>query len=223
MTLSHTACLSMLSLQDSNNSVVHSEWRTQHFQFLRAAVVEGSECLDHVGWKWWKKQTPDVPQAQLEIVDIWHFYLSAALMSADGSHDGAAHALLNPLVRKENSLIFDGQTFAFSTMSLLEKIEILIGLATVRRISTPLFDSILKDLGLSWNALSIMYIGKNALNRFRQAHGYAQGTYQKIWAGEEDNVHLLKIMVRANDQEDVLGFVMQELDVAYQTLCGDPS
>ncbi len=39
-----------------------------------------------------------------------------------------------------------------------------------------------------------MYIGKNVLNRFRQSHGYKDGSYQKQWHGREDNEHLIEVL-----------------------------
>jgi hypothetical protein len=37
------------------------------------------------------------------------------------------------------------------------------------------------------------YVGKNVLNAFRQDHGYKAGTYDKLWQGREDNVHLVEL------------------------------
>ncbi len=77
--------ISMLELQDKMNSKVHANWRDQEFEWYRAIWVECAELLDHYGWKWWKKQTPDVDQIALELVDIWHFGLSLMLMSGDSA------------------------------------------------------------------------------------------------------------------------------------------
>ena len=52
----------------------------------------------------------------------------------------------------------------------------------------------MKDCELGWTALYCQYVGKNVLNFFRQDHGYKQGTYQKIWNGQEDNEYLVKIL-----------------------------
>jgi hypothetical protein len=40
---------------------------------------------------------------------------------------------------------------------------------------------------LNLDQLYRLYVGKNILNRFRQDHGYKEGTYVKIWNGLEDN------------------------------------
>lgn len=39
-----------------------------------------------------------------------------------------------------------------------------------------------------------LYFGKNVLNAFRQNNGYKEGTYIKIWNGEEDNVVMMRIL-----------------------------
>ena len=48
--------------------------------------------------------------------------------------------------------------------------------------------------GLNLDALYKLYVGKNILNKFRQDHGYKEGTYIKIWNGEEDNVTMQSIL-----------------------------
>ena len=82
-----TPILTMLNLQDSMNTRVHPEWRTQGYEWYRAIWVECAELMDHYGWKWWKKQQPDWEQVKLELIDIWHFGLSDLLMQ----HEDAGH------------------------------------------------------------------------------------------------------------------------------------
>jgi hypothetical protein len=52
----------------------------------------------------------------------------------------------------------------------------------------------MKRFELTWNVLYELYIAKNVLNMFRQANGYKDGTYVKIWDGLEDNVILMDII-----------------------------
>jgi hypothetical protein len=54
--------------------------------------------------------------------------------------------------------------------------------------------------GLNLDALYKLYIGKNILNQFRQDHGYKEGSYIKIWNGEEDNVTMQRVL---EENEDV--------------------
>jgi len=77
--------VAMLELQDAMNTKVHEQWRIQGFEWYRAIWIECAELMDHYGWKWWKKQTPDKEQVTLELIDIWHFGLS--LMMEQESED----------------------------------------------------------------------------------------------------------------------------------------
>ncbi|WZB64147.1 dUTPase [Achromobacter xylosoxidans] len=86
----------MLKLQDHLNSMINPAWVTSGSRFLRAAFVESAEALEHHGWKWWKKQTIDLPQVQMELVDILHFYLSHTIVQAGGSIEGAGRADARP-------------------------------------------------------------------------------------------------------------------------------
>jgi hypothetical protein len=47
---------------------------------------------------------------------------------------------------------------------------------------------------LNLDSLYKLYVGKNILNQFRQDHGYKEGSYIKIWNGEEDNVTMQRIL-----------------------------
>jgi hypothetical protein len=44
-----------------------------------------------------------------------------------------------------------------------------------------------------------LYVGKNILNQFRQDNGYKDGSYIKIWAGEEDNVVMKRVLDDSSD------------------------
>jgi len=54
-------------------------------------------------------------------------------------------------------------------------------------------------VGLSFEELYRLYIGKNALNQFRQEHGYKEGSYRKIWNGKEDNEVMQEILEEEPD------------------------
>ena len=71
------AIVNMLRMQHRMNTRVHEDWIAQRFEWYRATWIECGELMDHVGYKWWKKQTPDMEQVRLEVVDIWHFGMSA--------------------------------------------------------------------------------------------------------------------------------------------------
>lgn len=134
-------------------------------------------------------------QLRMELVDIWHFVLSAAIQQKHGNVALARLEMLNELNLHQKSVHFDNQYYLLTQLSLLEKLDLLVGLATSRRTNLALFESILSDCDMDWTMLYKQYVGKNVLNMFRQDHGYKAGTYIKIWEGREDNEHLVEILL----------------------------
>ena len=195
--LSSEQASTMLSLQESMNSKVDPDWIKARYPYLRAVAIEGSEAIEHHGWKWWKKQDKDLAQLQMELIDIWHFLLSEILLRHDGDQEKALSSLLGALSKvKEQDLInFDGQKIQVNSCDLVSKLELLIATAISRRIELALFGAIMMDCELSWTDLYSQYVGKNVLNMFRQDNGYKEGTYKKIWDGKEDNEHLVDILI----------------------------
>ena len=209
----------MLSLQAKNNAVVHPDWLKKGWPFLRAVVVEGAEGMEHVGWKWWKAQTPDWAQAQLELVDIWHFILSDAIVAHQGDLSRAAQTLKEASEENSGEVGFDGQTYRLETLDLVRKFELTIGLAAARRFHVGLFQSMMEDADLNWTSMFKTYVGKNVLNQFRQANGYKDGSYQKVWAGEEDNVHLDRLLRQMDGADEKMPEKLwQALTDAYKSL-----
>ena len=182
----------MLVLQAQMNAKVNPHWLNAGYPYLRAVVVEGAEAMEHHGWKWWKKQTCDMEQLQMELVDIWHFTLSHILLDVGGNAAPAIDFLLQE--DDTSSPRFDDRTWRLAELDLVTRLELNIGLAVARRISIPLFASLLADSGMDWKELFCQYVGKNVLNFFRQDHGYKDGSYRKLWGGREDNEHLVEIM-----------------------------
>ena len=172
MRINRDQITSMLEMQSGMNAKVNPAWLDAGYPFLRAVVVEGGEAMDHKGWKWWKHQEADLSQVQMELVDIWHFLLSAILIEARGDIKAAAEwvekriaALDGQEARK--AWIFEKE-YRLDNMDPIEKLELLIGFSVFRKISIPLFDAILEDCQMSWQDLFRQYIGKNVLNFFRQ-------------------------------------------------------
>ena len=186
----------MLSLQTSMNAKVDPNWVEARYPYLRAVVIEGAEAIEHHGWKWWKKQEKDLPQLQMELIDIWHFILSEILLRNQADQDKSLTALTDLLSDSStlNVIHFDNQQFLINELDLIAKFELLIALSVSRRIELALFASIMTDCEISWTELYCQYVGKNVLNMFRQDNGYKEGTYQKIWNGREDNEHLVEII-----------------------------
>lgn len=188
----------MLALQASMNARVDPNWVVAKYPYLRAVVIEAAEAIEHHGWKWWKHQDKDLPQLQMELIDVWHFILSELLLENQGEQAESLRqlrALLDEAQHKA-SINFDNQTYRLTELDLLGKLELLIALSVSRRIELSLFAAIMADCEMDWTELYCQYVGKNVLNFFRQDNGYKQGTYKKLWQGREDNEHLVEIMAK---------------------------
>lgn len=173
----------MIDLQDRLNSVINPEWKSANYPWHCAIMVEGVEALEHYGWKWWKKQTPDLAQARIELMDIFHFALSRAIELY--GKEGAVEIL-------QRNLTTD---LTFAGVPAAKKIEYLISeAATHHAVNYYAFRGLMNDFELSPEQLYTMYVGKNVLNMFRQANGYKEGTYIKTWFGHEDNIVLDKVL-----------------------------
>ena len=99
----------MLELQAIMNSKVDPNWLAAKYPYLRAVAIEGAEAIEHHGWKWWKKQEKDLAQLQMELIDIWHFFLSELLLRNDGDQKRAlkSHLDLSRQSEKQQKFKFD--------------------------------------------------------------------------------------------------------------------
>ncbi|ULQ48361.1 dUTP diphosphatase (plasmid) [Flagellatimonas centrodinii] len=227
---------SMLDLQMTMNEVVNPSWLSAGYPFLRAVLIEGAEGIEHVGWKWWKAQTPDDAQARLEVIDKLHFYLShfivagAAQLGVDRYPDRAARQQIIEAAREimvtslrhelESCVLdFDGMRFAYENLSVCERFELMAGLAVARRASLRLLIETWVQLGGEGKDLVREYIGKNTLNVFRARNGYKEGRYVKEWDGREDNVHLVELLPGI-PTEGMYAALWSALEQRYQQLAG---
>ncbi len=208
MVLTEVQLDAMLDMQFNMNSTVNPEWIQEKNNWHRAIQVEGVEAIEHHGWKWWKKQECDMGQLRMELVDIWHFMLSTVIQSKHGNLPLAKMEMLGEFKLRQKSIQFDNQYYGLAQMELLDKLDLLVGLAAAKRSNLALFESLLLECGMNWLELFKQYLGKNVLNIFRQDHGYKAGTYIKEWNGREDNEHLLEIIsqidLAADDVREVL-------------------
>lgn len=187
-----------LAIQDRLNCVINPQWRTAGYAWSDAAMVEAVEAFDHLAWKWWKKGEDNMPQFRLELVDIWHFLLSEALVTLPNMFKGehwptdpvalCAGALNEALRQKERTA---------TSGSLKEMLRIFISECAEGRFARGTFFRLCELADLSLVELDRMYRAKGVLNLFRQANGYKDGSYVKMWGEHEDNVFLDQLMKEA--------------------------
>ncbi|WP_371376141.1 dUTP diphosphatase [Thalassotalea aquiviva] len=194
----------MLSMQDAMNSRVSQTWRDNGYEWYRAIWVECAEMLDHHGWKWWKHQECDVPQVQLELVDIFHFGLSLRLMTEPNT-DIIAKELANELAQSHDYTDFKLALEDLASAAVSNK-----------AFDGKSFAACMTLMNMDLNELFRQYVGKNTLNFFRQDHGYKEGTYIKVWAGKEDNEVLANLVSQLDTTaQDFQQQVYQGLKNAY--------
>lgn len=202
------ALINMLAMQDRMNSRVHEHWVEQGFEWYRAAWIECGELIEHYGYKWWKKQETDLEQVQLEIIDIWHFGMSALFRDGRTVEQIAAEIESQVAGFVPAGLGVREATEALALYSLQTK-----------GFSPACFWELMHAAGLDFDSLYSAYVGKNVLNFFRQDNGYKVGSYVKTWAGREDNEHLVELVAPLDKSaEDFADQVYQALERRYRQL-----
>jgi hypothetical protein len=211
----------MLRMQESINVMFVEDWAQRGLAWHRAIYVEAAELIEHLGtWKWWKKGTPDLAQAKMELVDIWHFGLAWYLerFGLPANSDTLTTAVIR---RVETAVSNLPQSLYVSDETRHREVDRLVAAAGTGLFDTEAFVRLLAFCGMDLSELFRRYLGKNALNWFRQENGDKTGAYSRTWAGEQDNVHLehiLKSLARDLPAEDVCGAVTAALRARYQEL-----
>lgn len=203
-------------LNDDTNGTIWTEGITKegrHISWLRCIYMEAAEAIDSFNWKHWKdiEAQPNLDNAKVELVDIWHFIMSEAIHFGDKQF-AEAYLDIEP-EREINPEIM---------VEILEKIIASAAAANVDKSQnalyeiTRLFFKALAAMNMDVPELYRRYLVKNQLNAFRQKHGYKDGTYTKIWDAVEDNVVAYNIMEEQPDLTPEAFY--KKLETAYQTL-----
>ncbi|MDG6772854.1 dUTP diphosphatase [Thiomicrorhabdus sp. ZW0627] len=196
----------MLSMQNALNEATNgTDWRSgvtqlgKEIDWRRCIVMESAELIDSYPWKHWKSvdaQT-DMENVRVELVDIWHFLLSLALEHFEQKE--AAELLTKALMDSEEP------EFELNKLTVIEQVrihEMMMAIALQKdavsgeylaALAEAFFNSC-KVAELNFEQLYQIYMAKNVLNKFRQDHGYKEGTYIKEWNGKEDNVVMFEII-----------------------------
>jgi len=198
----------MLQLQQQLNDATNGEgWEngtTQNGKLInwkRCTYLECAELIESYPWKHWKNidAEPDYANIKIEAVDIWHFIMSQALEDYKVQNIGSIEDLATSINNLENFSLFIADIIP-STKNYYEQIEVVENLMKILFCNgnteelMEAFINVAVQSGLNLDSLYKLYIGKNILNKFRQDHGYKDGSYIKIWNGEEDNVTMQRLL-----------------------------
>lgn len=203
-------------LQDELNELTCRGWKYSHNDYARAAMMECSELIDQIGWKWWKKSETNLPEARREVVDILHFVISLAIRWGCSEPQVLqlynAASVDNPKV----DLLFECKDEEEKKEYILTSIEqLMVDLLQVTSWNDIWFSyfTVVFLLDMDLDDLYIEYIKKNALNKFRQEYGYKEGTYVKVLEGKEDNTLLEEILNKdlPTDPKAAIDYIVKEL------------
>lgn len=214
MSKSLNRIIEMLTIQDELNRRHDVEWRYRltNTQLHSAMLVETGELLEHLGYKWWKQIQINLAQAQLEVVDIWHFLLSKILQSNLSPKTVLEH--INDL-DTDFSNPFRPEQAIFSALRFNNMSNDMIGTRSALLLSLQMFSSLACSLLMNFDCLYKLYLGKSVLNIFRWNHGYKENLYTKNWDGKEDNEHLMEIMNSLETNELSSKVILQKLEEIY--------
>lgn len=191
----------MFRLQEQLNTSTNGvDWKsgvTNKGRFInwpRCVRQEASEFIDSFNWKHWKniEGIDDIENAKIELVDIWHFIMSQYLVDyapreyPDVIED--SNISQKWWFEKKKTFYERDEIIVIAEDLIYDTFEFNSG-----NINTSFFE-LCFALDLTPDELYNLYIGKNALNKFRQDNGYKEGTYIKIWDGKEDNVVMQEIL-----------------------------
>ncbi|MFM7810848.1 MAG: dUTP diphosphatase [Acinetobacter junii] len=208
----------MLQMQHEMNTLIDANWVQNQNPFMLAAALEMGEAIEHYGWKWWKKQTPDMNQVKMEMADIWHFMLSQIYLDLQNFPNDIVINDFLDVPMNERAFNADTCIQDYKLLSDLSLMQLLMGSFTLSIVNVPVFLHLCNRFGLSSEDLFKLYVGKNVLNEFRQHNGYKEGTYIKVWSLREDNEYLTDIMNNVKlDSENLKDDVYQALRAAYVT------
>ena len=223
--------LLMVQLQAQLNDATNGEKWTdgitkngKTINWKRCIYLECAEMVDSFSWKHWKSidKEPDWENHQIEVIDVWHFIISLAIENYAQNLKGGVEDLSLHISQLSSFSKIDTNLTAFATQDeVIAKVENLIRLAIdtdtleLDKLVNDFFDLVIMS-GLNLETLYRLYVGKNILNQFRQDHGYKDGSYIKVWNGEEDNVVMKRIWeTNADIKPDAL---YSELKKAYEPL-----
>ena len=200
--------LLMLQLQQELNDATNGlDWEqgiTKNGKIIdwkRCTYLECAELIESYPWKHWKDidAKPDYANIKIEAVDTWHFIMSQALEDYKMKELGSIEDLATRINALGNFTNFtnDVTPTTKNYYEQIEVVEILMKTLFCNEPTEKLMESFINVAvvsGLNLDTLYKLYVGKNILNKFRQDHGYKDGSYIKIWNGKEDNVTMQSIL-----------------------------
>ena len=222
----------MMSLQEKLNIETNGkDWKSgvtnkgRNIDWFLCVAMETAELIGSFNWKHWKdiNSSHDLENAKIELVDIWHFIMSQCIVRGTTLRT-AMHCLsvgTSGAYNYINEISKEPDFEALRIKEIIQTSKILMANACDELLDDTIcnFFSLCYFIDLPIERLYTLYIGKNALNKFRQDNGYKEGTYIKLWNGVEDNV----IMTTILDSNPGISYInlLQSLEDHYIQIKGE--
>ena len=205
----NTIFKTMVELQHKFNQQTIENYLEKDLNWNSAIIAESGELLDSLGYKWWKKQVPDMDNVKVEAIDLLHFVISDTLQMNYGIRN--FNDILNSTI-KDFEVGFKEISINLKNSNLFKLIDLL---NTDRLSRFLVLKAIFEKLEMSNEDVYIAYIVKNCLNKFRQHNGYKDGSYIKYWNGKEDNVIAYEIANEWGADEELFEHLYIDLETYY--------
>lgn len=210
-----------------------------------ATMDEAIELMNNIPWKHWDGKTEiNWDNMVTECIDILHFIPSIVedVYGANG-YITTPMSLCNlsyiiPMSEDMHCIELEHTIRYNNDLTVEEHIIILSSLCSIVGTTYNLHKHVSKNYGklikdiqacldylfmflevnfdLTAEDIFKKYLIKNTLNRFRKNNGYADGTYNKIWNGTEDNDYIFTL-VKDMDVEDQ-DAMYDVMDKAYKSI-----
>jgi len=198
------------SLNDATNGDKWTEGKTKHGNIInwkRCIYMECAEMIDSFTWKHWKNLDADADwdNLQIEVIDVWHFIMSLAIENYSQTLRGGIEDLAIDISEFDSFANIDTKHKLFALQEdVIAKVEDIMldtlskETLNIEKLIADFFDLVLMS-GLDLESLYKLYVGKNILNQLRQDNGYKDGSYVKVWDGQEDNVVMKRVWEENSD------------------------
>ncbi|MDS1370679.1 dUTP diphosphatase [Aliarcobacter butzleri] len=195
----------MVEMQHEFNKKVAVDYLEKNFNWNSAIIAESGELLESLGYKWWKKQEPDMENVKVEAIDLLHFVISEVIQEK-----GISKCISYLKYWFKDDYLYSLKEYEYNTIEQL--ISLFISSSDNRFLYLKM---IFRKLEMSNEDVYIAFITKNCLNKFRQDNGYKDGTYIKDWNGKEDNVVAFEIANEWGADEELFEQLYKDLETYY--------
>ncbi len=201
----------IIGLQRKLNNEIDPNWQANKLDWKTAMVIESTELVDSINWKWWKNMSTDWANIEIEMIVLLHSIFAKSIELNIHSN------LFGLVVVSETQKQIRTKNEELANEIKNKIINEFIGFVSRDDMvnSLRIWLEIWFTLGYSSIDIFKIYKMKYVLNNFRQDHGYKTGEYVKLWNGKEDNVIAQQLITTIPYDDEFMNNLYIELDKEY--------